>query len=318
MGSDKGVRGLRVCAGLAVASLAALSPTSGTAAFSGLASPTSEWFGMLTGSKYDAVGDHKAAHGKNDLIGGADQPLLYTYYTAASDQLNFRVRIGGSKNKDTRWSFDEVLMIALDYARVDTPGQPAGYGKVDLFIVCDTGGKSPFTGVYKAGSSSNTSPNTTSIGHISGSSVAHTAANYDFTHVSPTTFDNGSYNNDIDANGGIDGFVSFSVPLSLVSSAANTLFEMAVGPSTPVAYGVLTSTESNAINGDFGGIDDRLASAGDTQWSLLTTGPISPSAVPEPGIVFSAGAVSLCALVRRQRKDFSRPRLIWINEQDCR
>lgn len=297
---SKGVRGLRVCLGLAAVSFVGMSPATGAAAFSGIASPTSDWFVALTGSKYDASGDPQAAHGKNDLVGGVGRPLLYTYYNAASDQLNYRVRIGGTKTKGTGWSFDEVLMIALDYARVDTPGQPADYGKIDLFIVCDAGG--PSTGVYKAGNLSNTSPNTTSIGPISGSSIAHAATNYNFTHVNPTIFNNGSYSNDIDANGGIDGFVSFSVPLSFVSSAANSLFGMAVGASTPVAYGLLTSTQSNAINADFGGIDDRLAGAGDTQWSALTTAPMSPTAVPEPGTVFSAGAVSLCALARRQRR----------------
>lgn len=157
-------------------------------------------------------------------------------------------------------------------------------GKIDLFIGVNNSGSRRDIGIWKPGTGSNTSPSTTSIDNSAGSPkfYAETATNYNWAPVSLITDPSVGTATDLDAGGGNDYFLSFSVPFSDIVAALAANGITGITEDSKFSYVVATSQQGNALNQDLNGVSGNINSA--LTWGALGAlgDPTSPvAAVPE-------------------------------------
>jgi len=170
-------------------------------------------------------------------VGDAANPLLYTQYNPATQELAFRLRMESVDGKGVYY----LLGIA---------GDPAGT-TLDFFIgvYVPPNGSTPEVRFYDVGTGLNNSPLTTSFSLASSVLAAGQA-------VAITTTGSHATDNDLDSNGKLDGFVSFKLDgNALVSFArgAGGLTGYTLG--TQVGMVLVTSTQTGSIDGDIAGVD---------------------------------------------------------------
>ncbi len=219
------------------------------------------WNSVLVGSQYDVAGDFQASG--TDLVGNATNPMLQSQRTGSSGSYTyyFRVRLGAAQAGGLSF----YLGIDLDGGAVGSETAPVA----DMFVEAKI--KSNWDGDFvsfhkKDGSKTCLSPSTT--GWLNGTSngeqqVAGAA-------VGAANVVNGSYtdNTDLDANGYVDKWLTFSFTESdLTSWALSKLSRSSVSGNTAVVIYGFTSTSQTA-NGDIAGINDKTASLTST-WSAL-------------------------------------------------
>ncbi|MDX1804054.1 MAG: Ig-like domain-containing protein [Alcanivorax sp.] len=253
-----------------------------------LAGPVSDWDVIMQGAAFDPGNDQQASSNPGvDLVGTDQDATLFTIYddkgTTADigdDELAFRVRVGGANSQG---AFGGYIWIGID---VDLDGD------LDAFIGVNGNGKTgtQFSGnvnVYDAGTDLNTSPSTSSATNpVTVATLQDNGTNFSFDTVDSVT-DPSASNTDINLDTKTDRFISFKVSWSAIKTALNA--KPLTDPSgdligslnggagithdTAIAYTLSTSTNSNNVNADVGGYDNKND---DLSVSYVDQGAMSP------------------------------------------
>lgn len=257
--------------------------------------------------------DEQAQKSGGDIVGDAfgNQDGFYRKYDFGSvagisdDELAFRVRLG---DDTTVHAF-----VGLDIAIAGINGGLPD-GTIDMYLDASFGNQNPAKDVvsfYNAGGGGNVSPSTTSVDtEINFVNRNDNPNFFTYSDLSLVSAANDSYVAanpgipsllDIDADTKNDMFLSFKVPMAALNTAYLTYFpsNVPLTDRTLMSFVLLTATQANSFNQDFGGLPKTFA---DDTWVNL--GAISsPSEVPEPAtyaLLLGLLALSLTAN-RRQR-----------------
>ncbi len=235
---------------------------------------------IMLGANYDFLDDQQTGDPASDIVGTAASPGFFTAFDNAGTpsltdgSLAFRVRLDdhGGNNNDIK--FDRNLWIGID-ADLN--------GSVDAFIGVATPSQSVTLGIYDSGTGTNTSPNTTTIATLTPTyTYTANAANYDYRAVNYLS-DGGTLNDLTPGGTDTDYYVScivsfadvaafLTAQLPAVFNATNPLTE-----NTPLRYVLGTSTQSNSLNQDLGGIDNSKAAKVDLSQTWTNLGGFSPT-----------------------------------------
>lgn len=265
-----------------------------------LSDPSGLWTSL--GANYDFIVDQQTGDSSSDIVGDADNVGFFTSYdpgldpTTVDDILSFRVRLddaGGNRNNP---QFDRNLWIGID---------PDQSGRIAVFLGLNRQGSASEIAIYAPGTGSNTSPSTTSISNTPYTSVATSSSNYNYRPVD-ISIDGGTTNDMTPGDSGDpDYYVSFSVAFADVQAfLAGLATPINIDENTPLRYVLATSTQSNSLNQDLGGVDGGINSSID--WETL--GGFSPEVtangqvVPEPAVVGWLVPVSLLLWRRRRAR----------------
>lgn len=308
-----GLRGKSVLFALAGTSLSA---AAASAAFSGVATPSSQWsivpFGANMQADYwDDLPNN--GHLNLDIVGSLTSATpyyagFYTYFepgaSATTGTSYFRIRLGARKNNDNGW-----IMVGVD-GNSD--------GRLDLFVGSDLDTRNVYWVVNKNATNDASTRDRTVVG-LPVTIANHAAGNFNYALVtaidttSPRDLNNGNSN----ANTDWDRFASFSIPFStIVTQLAAAGYT--VDSSTPMRFVVGTGSTPNGGRID----EDLIGYNGDTfgnvLWTATQTPAVSMSAVPEPGIMTLTGGVILsgCGLRPRRRVTPER-RKFFARELEC-
>lgn len=248
------------------------------------------------GSKYDFLDDQQTGDPASDIVGSAAHPGFFTAFDNAGTasltdgSIGFRVRLDNHGGSNNNIRFDRNLWVGID-ADLN--------GSIDAFIGVATPGSSTSLGIYDAGTGTNTSPNTTTIAALTANyTYTGTAANYDYRAVSFPT-DGGTLNDLTPGGTDTDYYVSCIVSFADVAAFLTTQLPAVFNATTPftentpLRYVLGTSTQSNSLNQDLGGINNKTATLTST-WTVL--GGFSPT-ISGSGQLVPEISTTLLALV---------------------
>lgn len=279
-----------------------------------LTSPTDEWTSVQLGMRNDYLDDEQAQKPGGDIVGselfGQQDGFYrkYDYGTVAGisdDELAFRVRLG---DDTTAHAF-----IGLDIAIAGVNGGLPD-GTIDMFLDAsfgNTNGSKNVISFYDAGGNLNNSPSTTSVSDEI--NFVNENDDLDFSTYSDLALVSSSNDSyvaanptipsllDIDGDASNDVFLTFKVPMSALNTAYLTYFpsNVPLTETTLMSFVLLTATQANSFNQDFGGLPKTFV---DDTWTAL--GAITdPEAVPEPAtyaLLFGVCALGFAAVRRRR------------------
>ncbi len=245
--------------------------------------PTTQWTALPypPGTISDYIEDQQTGSSESDIVGTNDLPAVYTTFIPGTSPTNgtigYRLRVG---RDDGPTGFDGVALVGIEVNRT---------GRLSIFAAVDNSGSPDRIRIFRAGSSANVSPSTTSID--SGNpifSYAESATNYNWQPVSATsdpavlTSTNPTPLN-IDGSTGsgdqTDQFVSFFVPFADIVSAFQNVGITNITTNSTFRYILGTATQPNAINQDINGINGQInSSVSYTNLNIFTL-PITPTGI---------------------------------------
>lgn len=248
------------------------------------------------GANYDFLDDQQTGDPSSDIVGTAASPGFFTAFDNAGTpsltdgSIGFRVRLDDRGGNAGNIKFDRNLWVGID-ADLN--------GSIDAFIGVATPGSSTTLGIYDAGTGANTSPNTTSIATLTATyTYAASAANYNYRPVSVPT-DGGTLNDLTPGGTDTDYYVSCIVSFADVAAFLTAQLPAVFNPATPfnentpLRYVLGTSTQSNSLNQDLGGINNKTSNLAST-WTAL--GGFSPT-ISGSGQLIPEVSATLLALV---------------------
>lgn len=254
----------------------------------------------------DPFNDLQTGQPDADIVGNANSPGFLT--GCDGTYVYYRVRLGATDLSHGVPTYAGLFWIGID---------GNGDGVLDLFIGINNSGSSSQIQFMAPGTGLNDSPKTTSIRKLqAGYSIAENSSNYNYQSVN-STLQPGITTTDLNADGRIDSFLTIRVPFTGVAGTATLQGAMAglgnrnITASTPLSYVIATSTESNSLNQDIGGIDNKTANLAQTyiqlgaitrQLNLNGTPYNPPPTVPEPATVVTIGAGLTVLVVRATRR----------------
>jgi hypothetical protein len=248
---------------------------------------------------FDYASEQQAGNPAGDIVGlGTNHGFFVTFnnngaFSATDGTLGFRLRLdaaGGATNKP---AFDRVAWIGID-ADIN--------GDIDAYLGLNLQGSSSSIGIYSPGPGLNKSPGTTLIDNTPAITYALTAANYNYRPVNHLI--DGGTTNDITSNtpDDADYYVSFMVPFADVTAFLSGQ-SIRITDQSPLRYIIATSTQTNNINQDLGGVNGGLNSP--TIWGDIGafTGIVNASGtvIPEPSMPLLTMVAQLLFLIRRKR-----------------
>lgn len=257
------------------------------------------WAPMI--GNYDYLADQQTGTASGDIVGlESNYGMLVTFddlgpLSTTDGILGFRLRLDASGGPTNKPAFDRVAWIGID-ADIN--------GSIDAFLGLNLQGSSSEIGIFAPGTGANTSPNTTSIASTAFQTYPLTTANYNYRPVDHT-IDGGTLNDVTTTTAGDpDYYVSFMVPFSDVVAFLNTK-SISIDDTAPLRYVSATSTQTNSLNQDLGGVDGGVNST--TTWvdlgGFTQVVTADGNLVPEPstGLLALMATLGMCGLRRRQQ-----------------
>jgi hypothetical protein len=227
---------------------------------------------IAVGVNYDFIADQQTGDPASDIVGTAANPGFYTAFdnggtpSLTDGALAFRVRLDDRGGNNNTIRFDRNLWVGID-ADLN--------GSVDAFLGVSTPSQNVILGIYDAGSGNNTSPNTTTIGSLTTTyTYSAVSTNYNYRPVNSVS-DGGSLNDLTPGGTDTDYYVSFQLSFAAIATFLTAqlpgVFTVAspLTENTPLRYVVGTSTQSNTLNQDLGGIDNSGAADLNQTWTAL-------------------------------------------------
>jgi hypothetical protein len=259
------------------------------------------------GGNYDYLGDQQTGQSSGDIVGDivGDSNGNFGFFVTFNDNgsssatdgtLGFRLRLDAAGGDNNNPAFNRVAWLGID---ADTNGS------IDAFLGLNLSGSSSELLIAAPGTGANTSPSTTTIETaVARYTYATTPSNYNYRPVD-YLIDGGSTNDvTTTTTGDPDYYVSFMVPFADVVGFLSTTSSIQITDQSALRYVTATSTQTNSINQDLGGVDGGTKS-GDTWVDLggfTQTVTADGTLVPEP----SSGLLVLASLtaalfIRRRR-----------------
>lgn len=248
---------------------------------------------------YDYQSDQQTGQASGDIVGAGTNHGFFTTFNSngsasnTDGTLGFRLRLdaaGGNKNNP---AFDRVAWVGLD---------ANGDAVLDAFIGLGMQGSSSTLGIYAAGNSANTSPSTTSIASTAYKTYTTDAAHYNYRAVNYVN--DGGTTNDVTTSTADDPdyYVSFMVDFKDLVDFLKTK-NITITDQSGLRYVLATSTQSNSLNQDLGGVNGGINS--NSTWTQLggfsQTVTVSGTVVPEPSSLLLGASALLLAALRRRR-----------------
>lgn len=265
-----------------------------------LSGPSSDWTSL--GAGFDFLADQQTGQADSDIVGSGSDPGFFTTFddlggsSSTDGLLAFRVRFDENGTQGSSIQFSTNLWIGID-ANTD--------GIIDAFMAVVTqGGGADTIEIRDAGGGANNSPSSTSI--LNSADTVYTAdvTNYNYRAVDFTT--DGGTTNDLTPGGtDTDYYVSFLIDfMDLVDFLQTQGID--IDDTSAVQYILVTSTQTNSLNQDVGGIDGNDNTIDlDDPWEDLggTSPPVTPAGeiVPEPSSGALLGAAALLVFMRRRK-----------------
>ena len=263
--------------------------------------PTNVWrpVALASGNPMDYLSDQQTGQANSDMVGTTQEWGLFMLFDPDNPQtIAFRVRLGALDGNGG--TFERGFFIGID---------ANGDGALDLFTGVDNTGAAQNHGIkiFDAGNGLNTGPSTTTMVVPTNQKVyQETSANYDYRAVDAIINPGGAPPFDLDNDGNVDYYLSFSVPYQDIIGEMLRLRGLTITDSSPLRFVGVTSTQNNAFNQDLGGINGGINST--STWTQLggisnPMPPVNQFAVPEPGTIWLAGigAALLAAGAARRR-----------------
>jgi len=243
---------------------------------------TADWFPILNGNNFDPFDDTQASRTDVDLVGDINNPLIYLHYydgttpgsaNDGDDVISIRWRLGAEGTgggAPPRITIFTLVGMDVDYD-----------GVLDGFIIFDGGAGTKRSEVVNTGPGANDGPSTSSFDYTRNSPTAYTsyAPDWSVVFASAATYAE-TTNYDLDADGDTDVFVSMSMPWVHIKNFMSTVKGKNITIDTQVRFIALTASQSNSINGDFGGVNDKTGDLTQT-WSQLLAYSV-PMSFSEP------------------------------------
>ena len=270
--------------------LVAISSAPVYAAAINITGSSADWAVVMEGAQFDPGNDLQANNKDADIVGDATHTTMWMSYDdkadadATNDEVGFRIRLGGTNSDD---SFGAYLWIGIDvdldndidvFLRISGDGQ-------SFDTVNETAQNKLFDGqaeILPAGAGDNASPDSTTADTANITTVASYVYNVDINNTiafAPvtTTLDPNTTVTDLDGDG-VDQFLSFKLNFEALKNAVNAIQTdngvfPAIDKDTSLQFTLSTSTNSNNVNSDVGGYDDKLD---DTSIAFSDKGAFSP------------------------------------------
>lgn len=242
--------------------------------------------------------DQQTGQGQDDMVGSATDPGFWigSGLIGGVESIGFRVQLDKVGNK-TEYTGNFRIGLEIE-----------GDDDVDLFLGPKLNGNAGSQGIVfqLAGSDTNTSPSTTSLGNTT-DLIAFTADNYNY-QVNP--------NDPADFNGTPDAILTFALSFDALNTYISANWASIYNgtgplPTAPTISGssvlrfiAFTATQTNSINQDLFGIDGiqpDVTFSGGGGFSAPTFGD-GTSAIPEPSTFASVGVMLVFGLLRRPRR----------------
>lgn len=251
-----------------------------------------EWTAFA--GNYDFLGDQQTGQPSADIVGSGTN---YGFYMAFDDNgasfstdgdLAFRIRFDAPGDNKNPANFKSVVWIGID---ADLSGS------IDVFLGLSDSGNTTDLVIRDAGGGFNTSPSTTSISNTDYWTTTADSNNYSYRAVDFNT--DGGTTNDITGTGDPDYYLSFVVPFQQIVNFLATAEggSMTITDQSQLRYVVATSTQTNSLNQDLGGVDGGINST--VRWDA-PGGGFTPVPEPSSGLL-ALGALTAALFIRRRR-----------------
>jgi hypothetical protein len=249
--------------------------------------------------------DQQTGQGDADIVGLGVNAGFYTGFDGTN--VYFRVRLGETLMKQGNPKYSGLFWIGID---------ADANGALDVFIGIDNQGSKTQIVFADAGTGLNVSPNTTSIQNAQPIyTIQQNSSNYNYQRVS-AALQPGLSNLDLNSDGKTDAFLSIRVPFfglagsATLQGATSGLAGIMVNENSVVRYVIATSTQSNSLNQDIGGVPKvydataTWAALGALSPPALWTGvpPPPPTPTPEAGRWFTAACGVALMMANRKRR----------------
>lgn len=266
-----------------------------------IASTSDNWTPFI--GNYDYLADQQTGQPSADIVGSGTN---YGFFVSFDDNgsslstdgnLAFRIRFDAPGDTKNPANFKGVVWVGID---ADLSGT------IDVFLGLTDSGSSTNIVIRDSGTGLNISPNTTTISNTNYWSATANSTNYSYRAVNFLT--DGGDTNDITTatSGDPDYYVSFMVPFQeIVNFLATTAGgSITINDQSAMRYVVATSTQTNSLNQDLGGLNGENSST--TSWEDLggftDTVNASGTVVPEPSSnLLALGTLAAAFLIRRRR-----------------
>ncbi|MFP4674252.1 MAG: hypothetical protein ACLFO5_06630 [Opitutales bacterium] len=271
--------------------------------------PTDDWTAIQLGERTDYPDDEQAKKTGGDIVGdeSGNQAGFFRKYDRGAatgisdDELGYRIRLGDDTSSH--------IFVGLDIgANGSSPN-----GKLDMFIHANIGNNNPKQdeiSFFDAGDGLNNSPDTSTVGNEIPFKDGRDQDFAKYEDLSPVSESNDSYlaanpddaGTDLNGDGKNDFFLSFKVSMQKFNDAYLEFFpdNESLTENTLMSQTLMTSTNKNNFNQDFGGLDESFVS--NQTWTDLGAGS-EPEAVPEgaaSAMIFGLLGFSFVLVCRRK------------------
>ncbi|WP_035603611.1 hypothetical protein [Haloferula sp. BvORR071] len=263
-----------------------------------VSSASSSWTALA--GNYDYLADQQTGQPASDIVGSGTNGGFFTTFnnngsaSSTDGTLGFRIRLDEADGNKNNPAWSAILWVGIE---------ANGDNAIDVFLGVGMQGSTPVMGIYAPGGQANTSPSTTSIASSATYSYTRDANNYSYRPVNYLT-DGGTTNDATPSTtGDPDYYLSFMMPFADIVGFLKNNKSINITDQSSLRYVVATSTQTNSLNQDLGGVNGGVNSA--QTWSQLggfsQTVNASGNTIPEPSSFVMIAPLTLLAALRRRR-----------------